>query len=1088
MHTSTRLCVILLAVLPATTFVTAPRPALAQAGLSLAVTQPDGTADRIAAGRDYATEALGDPWDMNNVEDFNLNESLNISSPSYSAGVFSCTASSNDPNLFLLDPGLTGTQRNGRTGKYFPIDTTTYRYLTVRMNVSVASSMQVFWFTGSSFVSNFAGSSFVTTAPGWRIYTIDLATTGIVVGDVASWAGQPATGLRLDHTAASGSTVQIDWVRLTATGDASTTFTSAFVASDPGSNAVVNMYLDGDNDFNNGTIERIAAGLREDSATTAPVELSRYAPGDYFVHGRMSRDYATMVLDDQWDMSNAADVAFTSGMSGASVSGGVFTATSNTSDPFFNLNVPITVPTQIDSSIYRSVSFQLTLSSASTAQVFWQTQDNVVHPSAPFAASAGSNIYSVNLSTDPSWTGQIKLFRIDPANASGISISVDWVSVNTGTAALPGAPAVITTVSGGPLTINTPPICHVLQPDEAGGLDFASFIRNNPWNMAEASDVQLTTGLAGGFPQFLPDSTANGVRGDHLRGQNASGNPDPAVFFLFENLVSPIDANRFRNLTFRMSVTGARNIGSGSVARIFWQSTAAGTGVQTSDDIIVNSGWNRYAFDLPAIVKDPGDPNNNGTPWSGTMKYFRIDPHEFTTQREFFVDNVKIAADDESNGKFAIVWNATDPDDNATIQFFRDTDAAGFDGTAIVSGISEDDAGNTWLWDTRGVPNGTYFVYAVISDGLNTTRRYATGRLKVDNSAAGDVTPPVGALETVNTVTNASGPTAVTGWALDNVQVASVQLLVDGTPVARPSTGVFRPDVRNLNPGLPDCSEGGFTMTYDPSALGPGTHSLTVAVYDTAGNRTLLGGPAAGAETPGIYVPASGAYFLRNSNSPGAADLVFTYGPAASTLVPIAGDWDGDGFETIGLYAPSTGAFFLRNSNTPGPADLVFTFGPGGMGWVPVAGDWDADGIDTIGLYVPSTGNFFLKNTNSNGAADLTFGYGPAGATPVIGDWNADGRDTIGIYTPGTGSWFLRNTNTPGVADLVFNYGPPGATPLTGDWNNDGTDTVGIYIPATGAWFLRNSNSPGAADLTFSYGPPNVTPLAGDWNGSTPKR
>ncbi|MBK6427322.1 MAG: hypothetical protein IPF82_14295 [Blastocatellia bacterium] len=1068
-----------------TMLVTVPQPARAQAGLSLAVTQPDGTADKIAAGRDYATETLGDPWDMDNAEDFNLNETLNVSGPTYANGTFSCTAATNDPNLLLLDPGLGGTQRNGRTGRYFPIDTTTYRYFTIRMNVNVASSMQVFWFTGSSFVSSFAASSFVQTTPGWRIYTIDLATTTIVAGDVGSWAGQPATGLRLDHTAASGSTVQIDWVRLTANGDASTTFTTAFVPSDPGSNAVINMYLDGDNDFNNGTIERIATGLREDSATTAPVELSKYAPGNYFVHGRMSRDYATMVFDDQWDMSNAGDVVFTSGMSGATVSGGVFTATSSTSDPFFNLNIPVS--TQIDAAVYRSISFQLTLSSASTAQVFWQTADNVVHPSAPFAASAGSNIYSVNLGADPTWAGQIKLFRIDPAQASGISISVDWVSVNTGTTALPGAPTVITTVSGGPLTINTPPICHVLQPDGEGGLDYASFIRNNPWNMAEASDIQLTTGLAGGFPQFLLDSTANGVRGDHLRGQNPNGNADPAVFYLFENTMNPIDANRFRNLSFRMSVTGARDIGLGSVARILWQTTAGGSQVQTSEDIIVNSGWNRYVFDLPAMLKDPGVPANDGIPWGGTMKYFRIDPHEFSTVREFFIDNVKIAADDESNGRFAITWAATDTDDNASIQFFYDTDNVGFNGTAIVSGIEENDPGNVWLWDTRGVPNGTYFVYAVINDGLNTTRRYSTGRLKIDNAGSADVTPPVGALETANTITNASGVTTVTGWALDNVQVASVQLLIDGTPVARPTTGVFRPDVRNLNSSLPDCSEGGFTMSYNPAGLGPGTHSLTVAVFDTSGNRTLLGGAAAGADTVGIFIPASGAYFLRNSNSSGGADLVFTYGPPASTLVPLSGDWDGDGLETIGLYDPTTGAFFLRNSNSPGGADLVFTFGPGGLGWRPVIGDWNADGTDTVGLYAPSSGTFFLKNTNSNGAADLVFGYGPANSTPVVGDWNGDGRDTVGVYIPGTGSWFLRNSNSPGAADIVFNYGPAGAAPITGDWNNDGTDTVGVYTSAGGAWFLRNSNSPGGADLVFTYGPPDVTPIVGDWNGATPK-
>ena len=41
----------------------------------------------------------------------------------------------------------------------------------------------------------------------------------------------------------------------------------------------------------------------------------------------------------------------------------------------------------------------------------------------------------------------------------------------------------------------------------------------------------------------------------------------------------------------------------------------------------------------------------------------------------------------------------------------------------------------------------------------------------------------------------------------------------------------------------------------------------------------------------GIYIPASGFWFLRNTNTSGAADVTFGYGPAAAT--PIVGDWDG---------------------------------------------------------------------------------------------------------------------------------------------------------------------------------------------------
>jgi hypothetical protein len=84
---------------------------------------------------------------------------------------------------------------------------------------------------------------------------------------------------------------------------------------------------------------------------------------------------------------------------------------------------------------------------------------------------------------------------------------------------------------------------------------------------------------------------------------------------------------------------------------------------------------------------------------------------------------------------------------------------------------------------------------------------------------------------------------------------------------------------------------------------------------------------AVGSDTVGVYLPASSAFFLRNSNSPGAADLVFNYGPTGLGWVAIRGDWNGDGADTAALYDPSTGFFFLKNSQGPGGADLVFSFG-----------------------------------------------------------------------------------------------------------------------------------------------------------------
>ncbi len=220
-----------------------------------------------------------------------------------------------------------------------------------------------------------------------------------------------------------------------------------------------------------------------------------------------------------------------------------------------------------------------------------------------------------------------------------------------------------------------------------------------------------------------------------------------------------------------------------------------------------------------------------------------------------------------------------------------------------------------------------------------------------------------------------------------------------------------------------------------------------------------------------IGIFRNGNFFLRNSNSNGAPDIMFAYGAAGD--IPIAGNWDGNGVESIGIFR--NGNFFLRNSNSNGAPDLMFAYGAPGD--VPVIGDWDGSGNDTIGIF--RNGNFFLRNSNSNGAPDLMFAYGAAGDIPVVGDWDGNGIDSIGVFR--NGNFFLRNSNTNGAPDLMFAYGASGDKPVVRDWDGNGNDTIGIF--RNGNFFLRNSNSNGAPDLMFAYGAAGDVPVVGDWNG-----
>jgi hypothetical protein len=232
-----------------------------------------------------------------------------------------------------------------------------------------------------------------------------------------------------------------------------------------------------------------------------------------------------------------------------------------------------------------------------------------------------------------------------------------------------------------------------------------------------------------------------------------------------------------------------------------------------------------------------------------------------------------------------------------------------------------------------------------------------------------------------------------------------------------------------------------------------------------------------------MFDPATGTWYLKNSNSAGAPDFApFAYG--APGWAPVVGDWNGDGVATVGVVDPSTMTWYLRNTNSAGAPDIT-PFRYGAPGDVPVVGDWTGSGTTTIGVYRPSTATWYLRNSNRAGAPDITpFAYGAPGDDPVVGDWTGSGTTTIGVFRPSNATWYLRESNSAGDPDIKpFAYGANYMKPVAGDWNGDGTWTVGVFDPSgNGAWLLRNSNAAGAPDVApFAYGANGWTPVVGHY-------
>lgn len=68
---------------------------------------------------------------------------------------------------------------------------------------------------------------------------------------------------------------------------------------------------------------------------------------------------------------------------------------------------------------------------------------------------------------------------------------------------------------------------------------------------------------------------------------------------------------------------------------------------------------------------------------------------------------------------FPITWIDDDVDNNASIGLYYDTDPSGIPGAVYIDGALENDPADRLDWDTSGIPEGIYWILAIVSDGIN---------------------------------------------------------------------------------------------------------------------------------------------------------------------------------------------------------------------------------------------------------------------------------------------------------------------------------------------------------------------------------
>ncbi len=262
---------------------------------------------------------------------------------------------------------------------------------------------------------------------------------------------------------------------------------------------------------------------------------------------------------------------------------------------------------------------------------------------------------------------------------------------------------------------------------------------------------------------------------------------------------------------------------------------------------------------------------------------------------------------------------------------------------------------------------GTYAGTVTVTDPY-ASNSPATIAVGLNVKAEGADAPPLGAFDGPADGSVVSSSIPVTGWALDDIGVASVKIYWGTGLEDRAFIGeaVFvegaRPDVEAAYPGYPQNRRAGwgYMLLTNFLPLGDGPYTLLAYATDGKGNETLLGSKAINVDCAAAVLPF-GAIDTPAQGGTASGSAYVNFGWALTPLpksIPIDGstitvwvdglplghpvynNYRGDIATLFPGYANSNGAVGYFNLNTTGYADGVHT-----IAWSVTDSAGAADGI-----------------------------------------------------------------------------------------------------------------------------------------------
>ncbi|WP_169977576.1 FG-GAP-like repeat-containing protein [Tautonia rosea] len=259
---------------------------------------------------------------------------------------------------------------------------------------------------------------------------------------------------------------------------------------------------------------------------------------------------------------------------------------------------------------------------------------------------------------------------------------------------------------------------------------------------------------------------------------------------------------------------------------------------------------------------------------------------------------------------------------------------------------------------------------------------------------------------------------------------------------------------------------------------------------------------------------------LRLSNGGNPVTEVRSITGVSPNVVPVVGDFDGDGKTDLAVVDPMA---VVGGGSVPNATVWILVssllgrrveipFGAAGVLDRPAPADFDGDGVTDIATFrassdlTPGAAEWFILPSGGGGAFRVAFGAAGGSDLPAPFDFDGDGRAEIATFrpvsdlAPGAAQWFILPSSANdlqfrerrGAYPVTFGASGNADQPVVADYNGDGRADIAAFrsvsdlAPGAAQWFILPSAEPfpnfgGGYPMTF--GVAGVIAAVGDYDG-----